>query len=152
MAEPRQFCTFYLDRLYLGLDVLKVQEVIHDQEMTRVPLAPRHVCGLINIRGQIVTAIDLRRRLELDDRAADQVPINVVVSSEEGPMSLLVDEIGDVLEVDEEAFENLPDTLQGTIRELIRGVYKLPERLLLVLDVDRVIQMGPACGVLPASV
>ena len=152
MAEPRQFCTFYLDRLYLGLDVLKVQEVIRNQEMTRVPLAPRHVCGLINIRGQIVTAIDLRRRLELDDRAADQVPINVVVSSEEGPMSLLVDEIGDVLEVDEEAFENLPDTLQGTIRELIRGVYKLPERLLLVLDVDRVIQMGPACGVLPASV
>jgi purine-binding chemotaxis protein CheW len=152
MAERRQFCTFILDRLYLGLDVLKVQEILRHREMTRVPLAPRQVSGLMNIRGQIVTTIDLRRRLELDDRPADQLPINVVVASDDGPMSLLVDEIGDVVEVDEETFESCPDTLQGTIRELIRGVYKLPDSLLLVLDVDRAVQLGPASNVLPASV
>jgi purine-binding chemotaxis protein CheW len=142
MAQPRQFCTFFLDRLYFGLDVLKVQEVIRWQEMTRVPLAPRQVSGLINIRGQIVTAIDLRRRLELNDRPADRPPINVVVRSEEGAMSLLVDEIGDVVEVEEDAFESPPDTLQGPARELIRCVYKLPDTLLLILDVERTLQVG----------
>ena len=144
MAQPRQFCTFFLDRLYFGLDVLTVQEVIRYQGMTRVPLAPPQVCGLMNLRGQIVTAIDLRRRLELAERPAGQRPINIVVRSEEGAMSLLVDEIGDVLEVEEADFESPPDTLRGTARELIRGAYKLQDRLLLVLDVERALQVGAA--------
>ena len=97
MADERQYCTFYLDGHYFGVDVLKVQEVIRYQEMTRVPLAPPVVRGLINLRGQIVTAIDLRRRLDLPDRPADQLPVNVVVQTDDGAVSLLVDEIGDVL-------------------------------------------------------
>ena len=86
-----------------------------------MPLAPPVVRGLINLRGQIVTAIDLRRRLELRDRPADQLPVNVVVHTDDGAVSLLVDEIGDVLEVPENAFERPPETLQGTARELIRA-------------------------------
>ncbi len=105
MAEARQLCTFYLDGHYFGLDVLAVQEIIRGQEMTRVPLAPPVVRGLINLRGQIVTALDLRRRLELSDRPADQEPVNVVVHTDDGAVSLLVDEIGDVVEVSETAFE-----------------------------------------------
>src|SRR5215471_19097163 len=110
MTAERQFCTFFVDGYYFGLDVLKVQEVIRYQEMTRVPLAPPVVRGLINLRGQIVTAIDLRRRLELTDRPADQLPLNVVVQTDDGAFSLLVDEIGDVVKVREQLFERPPDT------------------------------------------
>src|SRR5580698_4634311 len=141
MADVHQYCTFYLDGHYFGLDVLKVQEVIRYQEMTRVPLAPPMVRGLINLRGQIVTAIDLRRRLELSDRHDDQRPLNVVVHTDDGAVSLLVDEIGDVLEVPEKLFERPPETLQGTARELIRGAYKLPDRLLLILDTAKTVNV-----------
>jgi purine-binding chemotaxis protein CheW len=141
MADEHQYCTFYVDGHYFGLDVLKVQEIIRYQEMTRVPLAPPVVRGLINLRGQIVTAIDLRRRLELSDRPADQVPLNVVVQTDDGAVSLLVDEIGDVLEVSENLFERPPETLKGTARELIRGAYKLKDRLLLILDAERTVNV-----------
>src|SRR5262245_58241723 len=128
MAESYQYCTFYVAGHYFGLDVLKVQEIIRYQEMTRVPLAPPVIRGLINLRGQIVTAIDLRRRLEMSDRPADQLPVNVVVHTDDGAVSLLVDEIGDVVNVSEKLFEGPPETLRGTARELIRGAYKLPDR------------------------
>ena len=111
-----------------------------------MPLAPPVVRGLINLRGQIVTAIDLRRRLELHDRPADQLPVNVVVHTDDGAVSLLVDEIGDVLEVPEKAFERPPETLQGTARELIRGAYKLEDRLLLILDTERTVNLAAAGG------
>jgi purine-binding chemotaxis protein CheW len=139
VANEQQYCTFYVDGHYFGVDVLKVQEIIRYQEMTRVPLAPPEIRGLINLRGQIVTAIDLRRRLELNDRPADQLPVNVVVQTDDGAVSLLVDEIGDVLEVPETLFERPPETLKGTPRELIRGAYKLKEGLLLILDTERTV-------------
>ena len=92
------------------------------------------VAGLINLRGQIVTAIDLRRRLGVRDRLEGELPMNVVVRTVDGAVSLLVDEIGDVVEVEEKCFEEAPDTLSQLRRELIRGVYKLKNELLLVLD------------------
>jgi len=145
MADQRQYCTFFVDGHYCGLDVRRVQEIIRYQEMTRVPLAPPVVRGLINLRGQIVTAIDLRRRLELNDRPDGELPVNVIVQTDDGAVSLLVDEIGDVLEVPENLFEGPPETLQGTARELIRGAYKLPDRLLLILDTERTVNViGPA--------
>jgi purine-binding chemotaxis protein CheW len=142
VAGPRQYCTFYVDGHYFGLDVLRVQEVIRCQAMTRVPLAPPVVRGLINLRGQIVTAIDLRRRLDFNDRPTDRLPVNVVVQTDDGAVSLLVDEIGDVLDVEEKLFEPPPDTLTGTARELIRGAYKLKDRLMLLLDIDKALQVG----------
>lgn len=137
----RQFCTFYLEDLFFGVEVHKVQEVIAYQEMTRVPLASRVVQGLINLRGQIVTAIDLRRRLDMRERDKGCLPMNVVVRTDDGAVSLLVDEIGDVLEVEESCFERPPETLRGVARELIRGVYKLRDRLLLVLDTERAVNL-----------
>src|ERR1700677_3323739 len=139
VAAAHQYCTFFVAGLSFDLDVLKVQEIIRYQEMTRVPLAHPVVRGLINLRGQIVTAIDLRRRLELKDRLADQLPVNVVVHTDDGAVSLLVDEIGDVLEVPETSFERPPETLKGPARELIRGAYKLPNHLLLILDTERTV-------------
>jgi purine-binding chemotaxis protein CheW len=114
--------------------------------MTRVPLAPPVVRGLINLRGQIVTAIDLRRRLELSERPAEQLPLNVVVQTDDGAVSLLVDEIGDVLEVSEKLFERPPETLKGTAQELIRGAYKLKDHLLLILDTERTVCLADGPG------
>jgi purine-binding chemotaxis protein CheW len=142
MTDERQFSTFFLDGLLFGVEVCKVQEVIRYQEMTRVPLAPPVVRGLINLRGQIVTALDLRRRLNLKDRSSDRLPMNVVVRTGDEAVSLLVDEIGDVLEVEEGAFERPPETLQGEARELIRGAYKLKDRLLLVLDTEKAVSLA----------
>jgi purine-binding chemotaxis protein CheW len=142
VADRFQYCTFFVAGYYFGLDVLKVQEIIRYQEMTRVPLASPVVRGLINLRGQIVTAIDLRRRLELSDRPDDQLPVNVVVQTDDGAVSLLVDEIGDVLEVPEKDFERPPETLKSTARELIRGAYKLADRLLLILDTERAVNLA----------
>jgi purine-binding chemotaxis protein CheW len=136
-ATQQQFCTFVIQGILFGVEVEKVQEVIRHQGMTPVPLAPEVVAGLINLRGQIVTAIDLRRRLGVRDRADGDLPMNVVVRTSDGAVSLLVDEIGDVVEVLEQDFEQAPDTLDSTSRELVRGVYKLKNELLLVLDTQR---------------
>jgi len=116
-------------------------------DITRVPLAPGVVSGLINLRGQIVTAIDLRLRLELEARPANLRPMNVVVRSDDGAISLLVDEIGDVVEVEEDSFEPPPETLRGTIRTMITGVHKLNDRLLLVLDTDKACLMTDEAAV-----
>src|ERR1700722_8669111 len=121
MADEHQYCTFYVAGHYFGLDVLKVQEIIRYQEMTRVPLAHPVVRGLINLRGQIVTALDLRLRLDLPARPDNQLPVNVVIRTDDGAVSLLVDEIGDVLEVSIRDFERPPETLRGIARDLIVG-------------------------------
>lgn len=139
MSEDRQLCTFFLGDFLFGIDVIKVQEVIRYQEMTTVPLAPSVIRGLINLRGQIVTAIDMRNRMGLPAKSAEELPMNVVVRTDDGAVSLLVDEIGDVVEVSEAAFERAPETLATPARELIRGVYKLESRLLLLLDTERAI-------------
>jgi len=132
-----QFCTFYLERSLFGVEVGKVQEVIRNQEMTAVPLAPKVVRGLINLRGQIVTALDLRERLGRPPAPSGQRPMNVVVRCEDGAVSLLVDEIGDVLDVDASGLERPPDNVGALSRELIRGVVQTSEGLLLVLDIER---------------
>lgn len=139
MAREGQYCTFLVNGLFLGLEVTCIQEVIRAQPLTVVPLTSPVIAGLMNLRGQIVTAIDLRHRLGLPPRADDARPLNVVVRTSEGAVSLLVDEIGDVIEVDAEAFERPPDTLTDDARELIRGAYKLKGRLLLVLDPIRTV-------------
>jgi len=136
--DSRQLCTFMVDRICFGIDVLQVQEVLRFQEMTRVPLAPPLVRGLINLRGQIVMAIDLRRRLELPERPEGQLPINVVVRTADGVISFLVDELREVMRVLDDAFEEPPDTMTRLEREFVTGCYKLKDQLLLVLDTEKV--------------
>jgi purine-binding chemotaxis protein CheW len=141
MPERQQLCTFLVNNLLLGLELEKVQEVLNYQEMTPVPLAPPVVAGLINLRGNIVTAIDLRKRLELEDRPSELLPTNVVLGEDMGSVSLLADEIGDVVEVDQDSFEPRPETLEGVARHLIKGAYKLKNRLLLVLDTESLLKL-----------
>ena len=136
-----RFATFIVDRLLFGVDVADVQEVLRPQAMTRVPLAPAVISGLINLRGQIVTALDMRQRLKLAARSAEAAPMNVVVRADEEPLSLLVDEIGDVIDVEAAAFERRPNNLDGAVKELISGVYKLKGRLMLVLDINSTVTL-----------
>jgi purine-binding chemotaxis protein CheW len=146
MSSTQQFCTFFLDGYVFGVQVEQVREVIRYQEMTRVPLVPAVVRGLINLRGQIITAIDLRRRLGMKDLPASQLPMNVVVRTEDGAISFLVDEIGDVIEVQDDTFEPVPETLQGLAREVVHGVHKLPGRLMLVVDIEKAVNPGDLNG------
>ena len=142
MTTGKQYCTFQVHDLFFGVEVHLVREVIRYQEMTRVPLSAPEVSGLINLRGQIVTALDMRRRLVLPERPAGKLPMNVVIRTDEGGVSLLVDEIGDVLEVDQDSYEPPPETLSGVTRELVRGVHKLKGRLLLLLDTEKTVSVG----------
>ncbi len=135
MTGPQQVCTFSVGGLLLGVEVSHVQEVLCRREMTRVPLAPPSIRGLLNLRGQIVPAIDLRVCLELPPCDGEGL-LNVVVRSDGAAVSLLVDKIGDVLQAAAGAFEAPPETLVGPRRRLIRGAYKLEGRLLFLLDVD----------------
>jgi purine-binding chemotaxis protein CheW len=131
----KQFATFWLGEGLFGIEVERVREVLRQQDLTRVPLAPDTVAGLINLRGQVVTTIDLRRRLQLTGVDEGQ-PMLIVVLVDGESIALLVDRIGGVVDVLDEQFEPPPDTLAGTGRELVRGAYKLDGRLLLGLDVD----------------
>src|SRR6202050_3666745 len=141
VQTSEQFSTFFVGDMFFGVDVLNVQEVLRFQPMTRVPQAPDVIEGLINLRGQIVTAIDMRRRLRLPPRTGDQMPMNMVVRTDDGAVSLLVDEIGDVLDMDSAVYARPPENLDPAAREIIRGVYRLKERLLLVLDADRTVDV-----------
>lgn len=135
----RQLATFYLGDRYMGIDVTRVQEVLRFQAMTPVPLAPDGVAGLLNLRGQIVTAIDLRQRFDLPTDGPT-LPSNIVVAGVDGPVSLLVDRVGDVRLVEEDDFEDLPETLQGGARQYILGAFKLNDAILLELDLDRTVR------------
>lgn len=132
-----QYVTFTLDGTLYGVDVTRVQEVLRSHTRTRVPLADPTIAGLVNLRGQVVLTVDLRTRLHIAGKLEGREPMMVVVEVAGEPVSLLVDEIGDVVQVDGSTFENPPDTLTGAMRELILGAHKLDHRLLLVLDVDQ---------------
>ena len=116
-----------------------MQEVLRSQQLTRVPLAPSAVAGLINLRGQVVTAIELRERLGRPPRPEGTEAVVIVVRLHGEAVSLLVDSIADVVDVDARDFEAPPDTLEGPARELIRGAYKLDGKLLLALDVHKAV-------------
>ena len=142
MNTQTTFCTFSLGTLQLGVEVQRVQEVIRHQRMTRVPGAGDSVAGLMNLRGQIVTAIDLRQRLGLTPEAGQSAAMSVVLRTPDGPVSLLVDQIGDVALVDIAMFEPSPETLQGIARNMLQGAYKLENELLLILDADAVLKQA----------
>ncbi len=137
MPANNNFITFVVDGQLFGVPATEVMELTRFHGLTRVPLAPPAVAGLINLRGQVVTAVDMRRRLELRPRPEGQQPMNVVLRREDVLVSLLVDQVGEVIALDDSTFEPVPDTL--------RGIHKLPCRLLLLLDLSKVIA-GLAVG------
>ncbi|MGZ3804231.1 MAG: chemotaxis protein CheW [Pseudobdellovibrionaceae bacterium] len=137
-AVERQFATFWLGNRLYGIDVMKVQEVTNPLTVTKVPLAPPFVVGLINLRGQISTAINLRRLFQMDGEATSSEEMNIVSKVQGHHLSFLVDRIGDVIEVFEKDFEEAPETIPDSIREFMGGVYKIPANLLSVIDVEKI--------------
>lgn len=137
-----QYCTFWVAGLFFGVAVDEVQEVLRRQPMTPVPRADRAVTGLINLRGQIVTAVDLRVRLGLPDRDGDELPMNVIVRSRGEVVSLLVDDIGDVIDTAGVDPQPTPATMPRGVQDVVRGVRPLPDSILLVLDADRAVDVA----------
>ena len=141
-SDRKRLMTFSVGDACYGLPIEQVLEVLNHRPLTPVPLAPPSVAGLMNLRGQVVTAIDLARRLEVAASAAgDLKPMNVVIREGETVVSLLVDKIGDVIDVEETAFQQPPETLRGSARDLIRGAYRLEDGLLLLLDAREILDL-----------
>ncbi|MEM8923167.1 MAG: chemotaxis protein CheW [Actinomycetota bacterium] len=146
MTDPTnrlQLCTFHLDELYLGIDVTTVQEVLSGIDITEVPHADPAISGLINLRGQLASTLDLRVRFGLPERTPDTKSLHVVVRPAGEWISLLVDSAGDVVDVDPAAYEKPPETLDERYRELILGAYKLSDALLLIMDVSAAVTLEP---------
>lgn len=143
-AEKQEFVTVRLGDQLLGIAVLDVQDVLNAQSITPVPLAPDWVAGVLNLRGRIVTAIDLRARLGLPERTdgARTNRMSVVIEQNDAPYSLLIDEIGEVLSLDEKRFEKNPVTFSAIWKEVAKGVYRLDDELMVVLDVDSVLSFA----------
>jgi len=139
LADDREFVTVGIANQQCGIPVLKVQDVLGPQRIARIPLAPPEVAGLLNLRGRIVTAIDLRVRLGMPKRAADQPYMSIVLERNEELYSLIVDTVGDVRRVPQESFERNPPTLDALWRGFSDGVYRLESGLLVVFDVDKLL-------------
>lgn len=144
MADVLQVCTFLLGGRTFALPVSEIQEVVRQLDATAVPLAPGAVRGLVNLRGQIATELDLRRRLEMPEREQGAPEVNVVVQGADGLVCLVVDDVGDVLDVPLAAVDRPPESLRPAVREVVRGICKLQDELVLLLDTARAVELGPS--------
>ncbi len=140
----QDYVTIKVDGQTLGIPVLAVHVVLNAQQITTIPLAPDWVAGVLNLRGKIVTAINLRRRLGLPPLEGDKKSMSVVVEHREEPYSLQIDSVGEVLSLDDQLFEKNPVTLDPRWREVSRGIYRLDGELLPILDVDRLLAFDSA--------
>jgi purine-binding chemotaxis protein CheW len=133
----RQLTTFTLGTNQYGIDVMRVQEVTNSLPMTKIPIAPNYVCGLINLRGQIATAIGLQELFDIKTEKVEETKMTVICRVDGALLSLLVDSIGDVIEVPDTDFEPVPDTIKGKVRSFMGGVYKTKGAIISVIDLDK---------------
>ncbi|HEV3038476.1 MAG TPA: chemotaxis protein CheW [Candidatus Angelobacter sp.] len=138
MNTEKQYCTFFVKDLLCGIEVAHVEEIVSESCVSQAPLAAGTVAGLVNRRGAIVTAIHMGRQLGLPDDDKPRSLTTIFVRSRDETLGLVVDAIGDVLSVRLQDFEPPPASLQGVAREIIIGAYKLPERLLLPLNLHKI--------------
>lgn len=140
--ETQDYVTMYIEGQMFGIPVLTVQDVLGPQKITRIPLAPREIAGSLNLRGRIVTAIDVRLRLGLPNRSEDNKGMSVVVDMHGELYSLMVDQVGEVLSLPQAKFERNPPTLDPMWREFSAGIYRLEDKLLVVLDVAKLLDFS----------
>ena len=145
-ADLRQFVTFTIGGQLCGIPVLQVRDVLASQEITTIPLAPPEITGSLNLRGRIVTSVDLRVRLGLPTGDVGQDRMNVVVEHHGELYSLIIDSVGEVLELSSEILERAPATLDASWSRFSNGIYRLDDGLLLVLDIDSVLDIGGAAA------
>ncbi|MBD2079052.1 chemotaxis protein CheW [Leptolyngbya sp. FACHB-17] len=137
----QQVCTFYLKGSYFGIEIEQVQEIIRQPPLTRIPLAPPDICGLMNLRGQVIPVVDLPCRLGLRSASCgigEETTYNVIVNTIDDVISFIVEDIGDILSCDSETFEPPPANLTAHIRGFLKGAYKLEQGFLLILDTIKI--------------
>ncbi len=134
-----EFVTFTIAGQLFGIPVLQIQDVLSSYQITPVPLAPPEITGSLNLRGRVVTAMDLRLRLGLSARAKEAESMSIVAENEGELYSLMVDSVGEVLALSKSAYERNPPTLDAKFRTFSDGIYRLDKQLLVVLDVNRLL-------------
>lgn len=135
MTAVSDYVTLTIDHQLFGIPVLQVQDILSTVQITRVPLAPPEIAGSLNLRGRIVTAFDMRKRLELDPVPAGTKMMNVVVEHKNELYSLIVDRVGEVLSLQDDAFETNPPTMDKHLREISKGIFQLDKQLLIIVDI-----------------
>ncbi len=141
MSSTADYVTMIVDNQLFGVPVLEVHDVFVPSKLAHVPMAPPEVAGVLNLRGRIVTAIDLRLRLGYAPRDPGVQAMAVVIEYHGEPYSLLVDAVGEVLSLEETSFERNPSNLDPKIRDVSEGIFRLDEKLMVVLQLDKVIQL-----------
>ena len=143
-GDTQDYVTLTIADQLFGIPVLTVQDILGPQKITRIPLAPPEVAGSLNLRGRIVTALDVRLRLGLAPRAEGEPAMSVVVDHRGESYSLLVDQVGEVLSLKSSDYERNPPTLDARWREFSDGIYRLNGQLLVVIHVAQLLQLGRA--------
>ncbi len=142
VGSETEFVTMTIADQRFGIPVLSVRDVLTGRAVTKVPLADEEVAGSLNLRGRIVTVIDVRRHLGLPPRDDESAPMNVVVEHEGELYSLMIDAVGEVMSMDEGSYERNPENLDPLWRDCSSGVYRLEGALLVVLDVARLLEIA----------
>jgi len=136
--HSKEFLTIIIANQTFGIPILQVQDVLGEQTVTKIPLAPPEVAGSLNLRGRIVTAIDVRSRIGMEPKDGEsEKNMGVVVEHDNELYSLIIDSVGDVLRLKNESFETTPATLDPLWREISSGIYRLENELLIILDVPK---------------
>ena len=139
VADTITMVSFYIGDFLFGIPASQVLEINKEIDITPVPLSDEHILGIMNLRGQIVTVMDLTKKLKIDLKVTPK--LNLIVKNEgEAPVSFVIEEIGEILEIEPSKLEKVPDKLEGLSKEYIKNVYQLPDKLLLILDVEKVIR------------
>ena len=135
-VEKREFLTFTVEKQIFGLPLASVSDVLDARPLTPVPLAPPEVAGSLNLRGRIITAIDVRRRLGLPAMTPGAEHMSIVTESDGELFNLIVDAVGEVIAVSDDQYEDNPVTLDAAWRRFSAGIYRLDEGLMVVLNVE----------------
>ncbi len=139
--EVTKYATFTIGGEMFGVNALNVQEIVLFQRMTEVPHSADYILGLINLRGQIVTAIDLRYRLTNTNTEINEDSMNFILKTEQGICSVIVDDVGDVMDINETSMEPAPETMDSKMREYVSKICKLEDRLLCILDIEKIVKV-----------
>ncbi len=140
--DNEDFVTIHLSGQLCGIPLLAVHDVLSAQRITCIPLAHTAVAGVLNLRGKIVTAIDMRKRLQLPDTDKELSSMSIVIEYQGEPYSLLIDKVGDVISLPNGAFEKSPVTLDACWQEVAKGVYRMDKELMVVLDVEKLLNFN----------
>ena len=147
----QDYTTFHVGDLFFGIPAIDVVELSRNLDVTAVPKGPISVSGLMNLRGQLVPAIDMHIRLGIENNHSDGAGVSIILSSNGSQVALIVDSVGEILSLNSNFFEPPPNKLTELAKEVVLGVYKLPDRLLLILDPIKVIDSSSLANLLASQ-